>query len=96
MKVIILTILFLILSLIVTTAGALQCFAPRKRRELEKRLRLNTDWSASAGGKFLEELAERNASNPPLSYRLMGLMFMAVGMYMFVIAMMRLIRAFTS
>jgi hypothetical protein len=32
MKVIVLTFLFLVLSLIVTTAGALQCFAPRKLR----------------------------------------------------------------
>lgn len=94
MKILVLTLLFLIISLVVTAAGALQCFAPRKLRELQKRLRPKADWSASAGGKFFEDLAERQASNPSLGYRLGGLALMAMGIYMVFGVVIRLIHNF--
>jgi uncharacterized protein YjeT (DUF2065 family) len=74
--------LFLLASLIVIIAGALQCFAPRMYREIQKRFRVKADWSAGAGGKFFEDLTERNAENPSVSYRVGGLGLMIFGFYM--------------
>jgi hypothetical protein len=42
--------LFLLISLIVIIAGALQCFAPRMFREIQKRFRVKANWSAGAVG----------------------------------------------
>jgi hypothetical protein len=60
-------------------------------RQVQKKLRPKADWSASAGGKFFEDLADRQANNPSLQYRLAGLAVMAMGLYMFCIAVVRLL-----
>jgi hypothetical protein len=71
--------------------GALQCFAPMRLRQLQKRFRPNRDWTASAGGKFFEELAERNANHSTFAYRVSGLLLMAVFIYLLAAAIVRLI-----
>lgn len=70
--------------------GALQCFAPLRLRQLQKRFRPNGDWTASAGGKFFEELAERNANHPTFADRAGGLLLMAAFIYMLGAAIVRL------
>lgn len=56
--------------------GALQCFAPAKLRELQKRYRAKADWRDSAGGRWIEHYADRQARNPTVMYRLGGLLLM--------------------
>jgi hypothetical protein len=70
--------------------GALQCFAPMRLRQLQKRFRPNADWTASAGGKVFEELAEHNANRPTFTYRVSGLLLMVAFMYMLGAAIVRL------
>ena len=86
------TILFTVVCVVVIACGALQCFAPQRLRGLQKTLRPKADWSASAGGKFFEGWADRQASNPSLLYRLAGLFVMAMGLYMLSVAVGRLLR----
>lgn len=83
---------FAMICVVVTAFGALECFAPRTLRQLQKQFRPKADWSASAGGKFIEDLADRQANDPSLSYRLAGLVVMATGIYMLSVAVARLLR----
>ena len=83
---------FAVLAGVVTMCGGLQCFAPQMLRQVQKKLRPKADWSASAGGKFFEDLADRQANNPSLQYRLGGLGVMAMGLYMLSMAVVRLLR----
>ncbi len=85
--------MFLLVAVLVTIAGALQCFAPRTLREYQKRLRFqHVDRSASAGGRFFEDLAERNANSPSFGYRAGGFGLMLGGIYMFLSVVVRLFR----
>ncbi len=86
------TIAFAIICIVLIGCGALQCFAPRTLRQFQKRLRPKADWSASAGGKFFEDLADRQANDPSPLYRLAGLCVMAIGLYMLSMAVARLLR----
>ena len=69
---------------------ALQCFAPIRLRQLQKRFRPSADWTASAGGKLLEGLAERQAGHPTLAHRATGLLLMAFFIYLLAAAIGRL------
>ena len=86
------TILFTVCCVALIAGGALQCFAPQRLRQLQKQLRPKADWSASAGGKFFEDLADNQAANPSLGYRLGGLFVMAMGLYMLSSVIARLLR----
>ena len=90
------TVVFGIVCGVVIAFGALQCFAPQALRRLQKELRPKADWSASAGGKFFEDLADRQANNASLLHRLAGLMVMATGLYMLSIAVASLLSLMRS
>ncbi len=82
---------FMLICSLGIVQGALQCFAPMRLRRLQKRLRPNADWTASAGGKFFEGLAERQASHPTRAHRATGLLLMALFIYLLTAAIGRLI-----
>jgi uncharacterized protein YjeT (DUF2065 family) len=78
-------VLSALFCLVVIAAGALQCFAPRKLKEVEDRLRPKGEWCAtSGGGRLFEKLREGQARRPSVLYRLSGLALMAMGVLMLV------------
>jgi uncharacterized protein YjeT (DUF2065 family) len=77
-------VLSAVFCLVIIASGALQCFAPRKLKEIEDRLRPKGEWCASAGGTVFERLRERQATRPSVLYRLSGLALMAMGILMLV------------
>jgi hypothetical protein len=81
---------FMLICSLGVAQGALQCFAPMRLRQLQKRFRPSADWTASAGGKLLEGLAERQAGHPTLAHRATGLLLMAFFIYLLAAAIGRL------
>lgn len=76
------TIVFCFFCLLVTTSGALQCFAPQKLKGLQDRLRPKGDRSGSALGGYFERMRERQATRQSVLYRLSGFALMAMGILM--------------
>ena len=72
-------ILFPIMCVVLIAAGALQCFAPKKLKEIQDKLRPRGDYSTSAFGAFFEKLREDEARQPSLLYRFSGFMVMSIG-----------------
>ena len=81
---------FMLICALGVAQGALQCFAPMRLRQLQKRFRPSADWTASAGGKLFEGLAERHASHPTRAHRATGLLLMAFFIYLLAAAIGRL------
>ncbi len=89
MKSAILTLGFAVICILLMAQGALQCFAPQRLKAIQDRLRPKGDWSASAGGAFLEKLREKQARAPSPLYRFSGLLLMAAGIWMFWVGVLR-------
>ncbi len=84
-------LVFILICIFGIALGALKCFVPAKLRELQKRYRPKADWSDSAGGKLLEDYAERQARNPTFMHRSTGLLMMAFFLYLLAQAIGRLL-----
>jgi len=87
MKSAILDVLFAVLCVVIIAQGALQCFAPRKLKELQDKLRPKGEWSSSAGGAFLERLRAKQAAEPSPLYRFSGLLLLAIGVVVLLAAL---------
>ena len=79
----VLTVVSCVVCLVPIVSGALQCFAPRKLKELQDKLRpRGRDWRASAFGGYFERLREKHAARPSVFYRLSGFALMTMGFLM--------------
>jgi uncharacterized protein YjeT (DUF2065 family) len=83
---------FTIVCLVLIAAGALQCFAPARLKEIQDKLRPRGDYSQSAFGSFFEKLREEEARQPSVLYRFSGFMLMSIGAFMLVMGMLVLWR----
>ena len=70
-------VLFVLICLGGTALGAMQCFAPAKLRDLQKRYWDRGAWPDGTGGKVLDNYLDRQARNPTVLYKLSGLGLMA-------------------
>ncbi len=83
-------IVFPIMCVVLIAAGALQCFAPKKLKEIQDKLRPRGDYSSSAFGAFFEKLREEEATQPSLLYRFSGFVLMSIGAFMLVLSVLLL------
>jgi hypothetical protein len=83
---------FPIVCVVVIAAGALQCFAPKKLKEIQDKLRPRGDYSSGVFGAFFEKLREEEARQPSLLYRFSGFMVMSIGAFMLVLGVLLLWR----
>lgn len=83
---------FAIMCVVLIAAGALQCFAPKKLKEIQDKLRPRGDYSSGAFGAFFEKLREEDARQPSLLYRFSGFMVMSIGAFMLVLGVLLLSR----
>ena len=81
-----------LLCVLLISQGVLQCFATRKLKDIQDRLRPKGDWASSAGGAFFEQLREKQARQPSLLYRLCGLAVMGLGVLMLIAVLRRYFR----
>jgi hypothetical protein len=83
---------FTAVSLMVIAAGALQCFAPKKMKEIQDRLRPPGDYSNSPLASLLEKFRQDEAGQPSWMYRFSGFMVMSIGTFMLVVGLLLLWR----
>ncbi len=83
---------FALVCLVLIAAGALQCFAPARLKEIQDKLQPKGDNSQSAFGSFFERLREKEARQPSLLYRFSGFVLMSIGAFMLVLAVLILWR----
>ena len=83
---------FTVVSLTIIAAGALQCFAPKKMKEIQDKLRPPGDYSNSALGSLLEKFRQDEVGQPSWMYRLSGFMVMSIGAFALVIGLLILWR----
>jgi hypothetical protein len=69
-------------------AGALQCFAPKKLKEIQDKLRPKRDYSSSVFGAFFEKLRDDETRQPSLLSRFSGFMVMSIGVFMLVLGVL--------
>ena len=81
------TVGFSAVCVLCIAAGALQCFAPSRLKEIQEKLRPRGDHSRGPFGTFFEALREEEASQPTWLHRLSGLMLMSIGAFMLVLAL---------
>ena len=87
-----LAILFPVMCVVLIVAGAFQCFAPKRLKEIQDKLRPRGAYSSSAFGAFFEKLEEKQARQPSLLYRFSGFMLMSIGAFMLVLGALLLWR----
>ena len=83
---------FALVSVVLIVSGALQCFAPKRLKGIQDKLRPKGDYSNSAFGAFFEKMREEQASQPSLLYRFSGFMLMSIGAVMLVLGVLLLSR----
>jgi hypothetical protein len=83
---------FTVVSLTIIAAGALQCFAPKKMKEIQDKLSPPGDYSNSAPGSLLEKFRQDEVGQPPWMYRFSGFMVMSIGAFALVIGLLILWR----
>lgn len=83
---------FTVVSLMLIAAGALQCFAPKKMKEIQDKLRPPGDYPNSALGSLFEKFRQDEAGQPSWMYRFSGFMVMSIGAFVLVISLLLLWR----
>lgn len=83
---------FTVISLMLIAAGATQCFAPKKMKEIQDRLRPRGDYSNSPLGSLLKKFREDEAGQPSWMYRFSGFTVMSIGVFVLVLGLLLLWR----